>query len=112
EVLCGFSRAEFSRPVQYPIACHPQAWASGATPLMLKELLGLRARGLDNVLEVDHPALPDSINKLELRGLRIGASSLDMTFSRNRRGDLDVRVGQKSGNVDVRINKDRSRDKH
>src|SRR5947209_5354963 len=30
EVFSGFPRREFHRPVRYPVACHPQAWAAGA----------------------------------------------------------------------------------
>jgi glycogen debranching enzyme len=30
ELFCGFSRDEVPLPVEYPVACRPQAWASGA----------------------------------------------------------------------------------
>ena len=33
ELFCGFGREEFERPVPYPTACAPQAWAA-ATPLL------------------------------------------------------------------------------
>ncbi|MFD5025724.1 glycogen debranching N-terminal domain-containing protein [Streptomyces sp. NPDC058373] len=42
EVLAGYSRAEHPRPVPYPHACSPQAWAA-ATPLAL--LASLREVG-------------------------------------------------------------------
>jgi glycogen debranching enzyme len=94
EVLCGFSRGEFSRPVQYPVACHPQAWASGAIPLMLTELLGLRADALGQLLIVENPVLPESIHSIEVRGLHVGRARADLSFSRNRggTGPLKVRI--------------------
>jgi glycogen debranching enzyme len=39
ELFCGFSRAEFFRPVPYPTSCSPQAWAAASTRLVLRSLL-------------------------------------------------------------------------
>ncbi|MFF5293331.1 glycogen debranching N-terminal domain-containing protein [Paractinoplanes globisporus] len=41
ELHGGDARAEFSRPVPYPAACHPQAWSSAASVLILQAWLGL-----------------------------------------------------------------------
>ena len=44
ELFCGFDRdATRRRPVPYPVACSPQAWAAGASFLFLETMLGLRA---------------------------------------------------------------------
>ncbi|MDP8943860.1 MAG: amylo-alpha-1,6-glucosidase, partial [Actinomycetota bacterium] len=43
EAFAGFPRAETGTPVEYPSACCPQAWATGATLLALRTLLGLDA---------------------------------------------------------------------
>jgi len=50
-------------PVQYPTACSPQAWSTGAPLLLLRTMLGLEPMG-DHLI-VD-PALPTSIGHLEL----------------------------------------------
>ena len=44
ELLCGFPReATMHAPVRYPVACNsPQAWATGALPHALWNLLGLK----------------------------------------------------------------------
>jgi glycogen debranching enzyme len=39
ELFCGFDRAEFTRPVPYPTACSPQAWAAATPVLLLRSLL-------------------------------------------------------------------------
>jgi len=31
ECFAGYARAEYGTPVRYPVTCHPQAWAAGAT---------------------------------------------------------------------------------
>ena len=63
EAFAGFPRARTHYPVEYPTACSPQAWASGAPLLLLRTLLGLEPIG--NRLLVD-PAVPKSIQRLEL----------------------------------------------
>ena len=35
ELFCGVQRREYDEPVQYPVSCSPQAWASGAMFLIL-----------------------------------------------------------------------------
>lgn len=66
EVLIGHHRAVTGIPVAYPTACSPQAWATGATLLMLRVLLGLEpsARGTQS-----SPCLAGEITILALHGL-------------------------------------------
>ncbi len=82
ELFAGFSRAQFETPVPYPVACHPQAWASGALPYLLTSGLGLRADGLERTLRVRRPSLPRWVNRVEVHGLRIAAASVDLLFTR------------------------------
>ena len=56
EAFGGLRRATLTKyPVQYPTACSPQAWSTGAPLLLLRTMLGLEPVG-DN-LSMD-PALP------------------------------------------------------
>ncbi|MEV5694048.1 amylo-alpha-1,6-glucosidase [Micromonospora globbae] len=66
EALSGYDRAFGRRPVPYPTACNPQAWASGAPLLFLRTLLGLDA--VDGRLVVD-PHLPESFGTVRLLGV-------------------------------------------
>jgi glycogen debranching enzyme len=50
-------------PVEYPTACSPQAWSTGAPLLLLRTMLGLEP--LAEHLVVD-PALPVGIGHVEL----------------------------------------------
>jgi glycogen debranching enzyme len=100
ELFCGFTRRTPNRPVSYPIACSPQAWAAGAPFLMLQAILGLSARAHENLLTVNLPHLPSWLNTVEVRNLRVGDSSVSMVFRRegeitsfsllSRDGDLRV----------------------
>jgi glycogen debranching enzyme len=63
EAFGGYERSQTKYPVQYPTACSPQAWSTGAPLLLLRTMLGLEPIG-DHLI-VD-PALPASIGHLEL----------------------------------------------
>jgi glycogen debranching enzyme len=66
EVFTGYLREATNFPVEYPTACSPQAWATGAPLLLVRVLLGLEPDG--DELSVD-PWLPDRIGYLELTGI-------------------------------------------
>jgi glycogen debranching enzyme len=63
EAFGGYERALTRYPVQYPTACSPQAWSTGAPLLLLRTMLGLEPVG-DNLV-VD-PALPEGIGLVAL----------------------------------------------
>jgi glycogen debranching enzyme len=63
EAFGGYERRLTKYPVQYPTACSPQAWSTGAPLLLLRTMLGLEPFG--EHLGVD-PALPMSIGHLAL----------------------------------------------
>ena len=100
ELFCGFTRRTPTRPVGYPVACSPQAWAAGAPFLLLQAILGISALAHENVLTVNKPHLPSWLNEVELRHLRVGESRLSLVFRRegeitgfsllDRKGDVRV----------------------
>ena len=63
EAFGGYPRSLTRYPVQYPTACSPQAWSTGAPLLLLRTALGLEPH--DDRLLID-PALPKLIGHLEL----------------------------------------------
>ena len=63
EAFAGYPRELTEFPVEYPTACSPQAWASGAPLLLLRAILGLEPIG-DHLI-VD-PAIPSTLGRLEL----------------------------------------------
>jgi glycogen debranching enzyme len=66
EAFGGYPRSFTRYPVQYPTACSPQAWSTGAPLLLLRTMLGLEP--IDDHLLVD-PALPEGIGQLGLLGI-------------------------------------------
>ncbi|AUX29140.1 MULTISPECIES: glycogen debranching N-terminal domain-containing protein [Sorangium] len=63
EAFAGYPRELTKFPVEYPTACSPQAWATGAPLLFLRAVLGLEPMG--NRLFVD-PAVPAELGEIRL----------------------------------------------
>jgi glycogen debranching enzyme len=103
ELFSGIARTSYGVPIGYPIACSPQAWAAGALPFMLSQALGLRPRA-GRELEIVRPSLPAALQQVQLRGLRVGAARLDLTFTRATPspGPARVVVDRCEGEVTVR----------
>jgi glycogen debranching enzyme len=83
ELFCGFTRRSPNRPVAYPVACSPQAWAAGAPYLLLQAMLGISADAPANILNVGKPQLPGWLNTVELHDLRVGRSTISIVFQRH-----------------------------
>jgi glycogen debranching enzyme len=63
EAFGGYPRTKTSYPVEYPTACSPQAWATGAPLLVLRTLLGLDSDGQHLIID---PAIPEPLGRIEL----------------------------------------------
>jgi glycogen debranching enzyme len=104
ELFCGFSRKEYEVPINYPVACHPQAWASGSMPFLLTILLGLAPEAFEQRLRIVRPLLPQFLDRLELRMLRVGEATVDLRFQRGPQ-DIHVDVMKLNGTLDVEVEK-------
>jgi glycogen debranching enzyme len=94
ELFCGFERVEGQGPIRYPSACSPQAWSAGAVFQLIAAMLGLEADAAHNRLTSHSPVLPDWLDWLEVRGLRVHNSVVDLLLSRGRQGAALEVVGR------------------
>jgi glycogen debranching enzyme len=105
ELFCGFQRRDHESPVPYPASSSPQAWAAGALPHGLWNLLGLQPNAVHHELHIVRPVLPQRFSYLKLSSLRIGDAVVDLTFE--RRGDRTlVSSDMRHGELDVRVRSD------
>lgn len=102
EVFAGFDRAQYSTPVHYPVACQPQAWASGAVPYLLRTALGLQPDAFARRLVVRRPSLPPWLGSVQVEGLAVGDSRLSLRYERVHDQTL-VALTAREGNVDLII---------
>ncbi|HEY6620626.1 MAG TPA: amylo-alpha-1,6-glucosidase [Steroidobacteraceae bacterium] len=100
ELFCGFPRRERNAPTQYPVACSPQAWAS-ATPLcLLQASLGLELLDRTGEIKFYRPMLPDFLDHVTLRNLRLSTGSVDVLLHRQDE-NVGVTVTRRDGDVVV-----------
>jgi glycogen debranching enzyme len=104
ELFCGFVRRPGEGPTLYPVACSPQAWAAGAVFMLLQACLGLHVRAASGQVCLHFPLLPDWLNEVHIRGLRVGEGSVDLRLHRHA-GDVGVNVLNRSGQVEVLVTK-------
>jgi glycogen debranching enzyme len=102
EVFAGYDRSFASQPVKYPVACNPQAWAAGSVPFMLSSVLGLQPNAFERRLRIRRPRLPDWLDWVTLRGLRVGQAEVDLEYRRSEQGTL-VAVTRKQGDLLVSV---------
>ncbi len=103
ELFSGFSREQYSVPVHYPAACHPQAWSAGSVFYFLSSLLGLQPHASGHILEVSHPMLPESVNWLDIAGLHVGEFQVNIRFGRADDGHTVVQAVRADPGLKVKI---------
>ncbi len=99
ELFCGFAR-HHSAPTMYPVACSPQAWASAAIFALVQASLGIQFDHCAGEIRFDRPRLPDFLERLHLRGLRLGDAEADVLFHRLD-GEVAATVTRRRGAVRV-----------
>ncbi|HEV2685026.1 MAG TPA: amylo-alpha-1,6-glucosidase, partial [Actinomycetota bacterium] len=100
ELFCGYSRDDVPVPVEYPVACRPQAWATGAPLLMMRSYAGMTVDVPNKMLSIVRPALPAWLERAEVIGMRVGSARVDLAFVQTG-GTTGVQVMRKDGDLDV-----------
>jgi glycogen debranching enzyme len=89
ELLCGFRRRTGEGPTLYPVACSPQAWASGVVFQLIQACARLSVEAEASRLVVRRPVLPPFLNYLRFTGLELPFGVVDLLMER---GADDVKV--------------------
>jgi glycogen debranching enzyme len=101
ELFCGFhQRPDGAGPTHYPVACAPQAWASGAIYLLLRSCMGLNICALEKKITFVNPALPANLHELRMEGLQVGDATVDLLLQRHSCG-IAVEVLRKDGELEI-----------
>ena len=102
ELFCGFERRQGQEPTLYPVACSPQAWASGTVFMLLQACLGLSFSHRKPEIRFNHPRLPDYLNSIRISRLKWGESEVDLVLHRHIH-EVGVYVARKVGDLDVAV---------
>jgi len=102
ELFCGFPRFRGRGPTLYPVACAPQAWASGAFfALLLQASLGIEQDPFTNVIRFRNPKLPAFLDSVVLRGLKAGTCSVDLSVQRHGDDNISLKILEARGDIEV-----------
>lgn len=102
ELFCGFVRRPEEGPTLYPVACLPQAWATGSVFLLLQAILGLKFQIKRPQLRFEKPILPGYLNELQIKGLRAKEGDIDLIIKRQGE-NVNVTVTKKPDDVEIAI---------
>jgi glycogen debranching enzyme len=100
ELFCGFPRGAHESPVPYPVACAPQAWAAGAVFMLLQACLGVDIEAPRRRIRLVRPVLPDNLDRVTIRGLRVLDAWVDLVVQRQGR-HVGVYVDRSEGDIEV-----------
>lgn len=100
ELFCGFTRRPSDGPILYPVACAPQSWAVASVFLLVQTCLGISISGAPAEIRLTHPILPDAIQHLEVKNLKVGKASVNLAIRHKERG-VDVNIERRQGNINV-----------
>lgn len=80
ELFSGAARSHSpSKPLPYPMACAPQAWAAGALWILLISVLQVSIDGCQKTLQVG--PCPEELCPITIRGLPIEGSRVDIEWT-------------------------------
>jgi glycogen debranching enzyme len=102
ELFCGFDRRPGEAPTLYPVACLPQAWASGSVFMLLQASLGLTIEAKGHTVRLVNPLLPNWLPTVRVSNLRIGNATVDLLMERHPH-DVGVTVLRREGRVTVEV---------
>jgi glycogen debranching enzyme len=99
ELFCGFRRRRGEGPTLYPVACSPQAWASGVVFHLLQSCLRLSFDEGGGVLTVTRPLIPPFLTYVRVLNLELPLGKIDLAFEQQS----NVTVLRQSGDLEVRV---------
>ncbi len=102
ELFCGFHRRAGEGPTLYPVACSPQAWASGAVFHLIDACLRISIDVGRRRVCIDRPVLPPFLSYLRLLDLALPFGRADLLFEQKPLG-VCVTVLRRDGDFEVRI---------
>lgn len=102
ELFCGFEQMPGHGPTLYPVACSPQAWAAGSVFMVLQSMLGLTFSPEKPQIRFEKPQLPEFLEWVRIRNLRVGGGSVDLALYRHPR-DVGLSVERKAGDVEIAV---------
>jgi glycogen debranching enzyme len=98
ELFCGFAQRRGRGPTAYPVACSPQAWAAAAPFALVAAAAGVEFDNDEACVRLRSPALPVFLDRLDLAGVEVAGSRLDLRLCRTG-DDVTTAVDRREGSA-------------
>jgi glycogen debranching enzyme len=102
ELFCGFSKSPGEGPIQYPVACSPQAWAAASVFMLFQACLGLEISAIESRISLMTPRFPSALGELRIHNLQVGEASVDLLLVRQEHS-TGVNVLRREGDVQILV---------
>ncbi len=103
ELFCGFPRRRSRGPTLYPVACSPQAGASGAVFQLLQSILGLEFDFAAKAIRLRNPAVPMPAGEIILRNLALGNSTVSFAVRPHPNGTISLGELETTGKIKISV---------
>jgi glycogen debranching enzyme len=103
ELYCGFRRRAGRGPTLYPIACSPQAWASGALFALFPAMLGLEFDPAARAIRLMNPVIPETAGDIVIRNLLVGGARADFALRHDSRTSVSLEVLHIEGDLQISL---------
>jgi glycogen debranching enzyme len=103
ELLCGFRRRPGEGPTLYPVACSPQAWASGVVFQLIQACTRMSIDVDGSRLLLHRPMLPPFLTYLKFTNLALPFGSADLQLEHGPHGITATVLRQSSDQLRVEI---------
>jgi glycogen debranching enzyme len=100
ELFCGFTKRGGENPTLYPVACSPQAWASGSVFMLLQAALGLEVCATSRSIRFTRAKLPDFLDEVRLSDVRVGDATVDLILERQH-NDVSINILKRTGQLEI-----------
>ncbi|WP_236518743.1 glycogen debranching N-terminal domain-containing protein [Sandaracinus amylolyticus] len=100
ECVGGYAKDEMPHPGAYPRADLIQAWNVSAIPGLLHAMMGFFNVAPLDLLTID-PILPTCLDRVRVKGLRVGRGVIDLDVWRDRDGRSHFDVTRREGTLHV-----------
>jgi glycogen debranching enzyme len=105
ELFCGFPRNSPDSLTLYPVACSPQSWAAASVFLLAQAFLGITVSPFDSpAVRFNHPLLPRAIEYVEIKGLAVADSTVDLRLRSGSNG-FTVDIERQTGQLEVAVDR-------
>jgi glycogen debranching enzyme len=102
ELFCGFSREKSKAPIEYPVACSPQAWSVASLYMILQSAMGLEINAVNKKIIFKKPLLPKFLASVQLDGLILEKELTRIELKKYRK-DTGINVLEKKDDWDVLV---------